>query len=297
MIRTILVPVDGSAFAECALPLALALSEKTGAEIRLAMVNEPLDLTPGPWAEAFLNNHVEYLDSITGSMANRLGPSTPLSSALLEGEVAHALCAEAIDSHVDLIVMSTHGHGGFTRIWLGSVADGVLSESPVPVMLVRPQESGTGGLVSPETLSHIVIPLDGTAFGEAALEPALELGDRFGASYTLLRTVAYPAMVSPYLPDTVQYNALLMKQLEAEAEAYLETVRQKVDNGSRQVGTQVLINQGAAGGVLKYVAASGADFVAMASHNRHGIARVALGSVADEVMRGSHTPVLIVHPS
>lgn len=298
MIGKILVPVDGSAFAECALPLALALSEKTGAELRLAMVNEPLDITPGPWAEAFLSNHMEYLDSITRSMAHRVAPTTRLSSTLLEGEVAQALCAEAIASDVDLIIISTHGHGGLTRMWLGSVADAVLRESNIPVMLVRPRETETetDGLVSPETIKHVVIPLDGSAFGEAALKPALEFGDRFGASYTLLRTVAYPSMISPYLPDTVQHNALLMKQLEEDAWAYLETIRKEVDDGSRQVDARVLVNKGPASGVLEYVAASGADFVAMASHSRHGIARFTLGSVADKVIRGSHTPVLIVHP-
>jgi nucleotide-binding universal stress UspA family protein len=108
--------------------------------------------------------------------------------------------------------------------------------------------------------------------------------------------VAYPTMVSPYLPDTVQHNALLMKQLEDDASAYLEAMRKRVDDGSRQVDTRVLVNKGPAAGILEYVAASGADFVAMASHNRHGIARFTLGSVADKVIRGSHTPVLIVHP-
>jgi|GEM_PF-5805160 len=103
MIKRILVPLDGSAFAECALPLALALCERSGADLRLAMVNEPLNLPPGTWAEAFLSNHLRYIDSITSSMENRVAPPSRTSSVLLEGEVARALCEEATASDPVLV--------------------------------------------------------------------------------------------------------------------------------------------------------------------------------------------------
>ena len=64
MIRKILVPVDGSDFAESALTLALAIGAKTGAEVRLAMANEPTNLSPGLWAEAFLANHAKSLEAL-----------------------------------------------------------------------------------------------------------------------------------------------------------------------------------------------------------------------------------------
>jgi len=297
MIRTILVPVDGSAFAECALSLALALSEKTGAEIRLAMVNEPLDLTPGPWAEAFLSTHVEYLDSITRSIANRLAPGTHLSSALLEGEVAHALCIEAIDSGADLIVMSTHGRGGLTRMWLGSVADAVVRRSSTPVLLVRPSEGEEPFLeIEGPKIRRILIPLQVSTLSEAAIEPALELGALFGASFTLLRVIEFPIMVGAYLPETLQSNQAILEEAETEARAYLEGVRSRLDDGSRQIDTDVVVNQQPARGILNYATANNVDLVSIATHGRGGIERTLLGSTADKVIRGANTPILIVRP-
>jgi nucleotide-binding universal stress UspA family protein len=261
------------------------------------MVNEPLNVTPGPWADAFLSTHADYIKTMTESVESRVGPASKVSAALLEGHVPQALCAEAEACEADLIVMSTHGHGGFTRMWLGSVSDAVLRHSSVPVLLVRQDENWTDDLDARVTIRHIVVPLDGSALGEAALQPALDLGGLFDASYTLLRTIAYPVMISPYMPDTVQDNSTLLDQLDHEARAYLDIVRAKVDDGSRRVETKVVISQGPAAGVVEYVETSGADFVVMASHNRHGVARLALGSIADKVMRGSHTPVLIIHPA
>ena len=297
MIRKILVPVDGSAFAESALSLALALSEKTGAEVRLAMVNEPTDLPTGVWAESFLANHARYLESITESVSERASGSTSVSSVLLGGDVGTALCEEVTSSDVDLVVMSTHGHGGLMRMWLGSVADAVLRQSPAPVLLVRPGESDAGDPVVPDSVSHVVVPLDGTPFAEAAIEPAFAVGRLFGASFTLLRTVSYPVMISSYLPDSVVENEDYIRTAEEGARNYVEAIRARVDDGSSPIDTEVLISHSPAAGVLEHVAAKGVDLIAMASHGRQGLARAALGSIADKVVRGSHTPVLIVHPA
>jgi nucleotide-binding universal stress UspA family protein len=297
MFSKIVVPVDGSAFAEAAMPMALALSEKTGAEVRLAMVNEPVNLPPGLWAEAFVENHARYLESLIGSVSERVGADTTVSSVLLEGQVAESLCGETTACGADLIVMSTHGHGGLARVWLGSVADAVLRESPVPVLLVRPGEDDTGDPLGPDSLSHIVVPLDGNPLAEAALEPALGLARLFEASVTLLKTVTYPVMISSYLPDTVEDNEAFIRQAEEGAMAYLNAVKSRIVDGTTNIDVAVMVSQRPAAGVLHQVDEVAADFVAMASRNRHGLARAALGSIADKVIRGSKTPVLIVHPT
>jgi len=192
--------------------------------------------------------------------------------------------------------MSTHGQGGLTRMWLGSVADGVLGAAPVPILLVRPDGDDPIGPGEPGVIRHVVVALDGTSFAESVLEPALEMGRLFGASFTLLRTVTYPAMVSVYLPDTVIDNEDFLRQAEEDAQAYLEAVRARIDDGTGRIDIEVLVGHRPATAVLDYVAESGADMVALASHGRHGVARAVLGSVTDKVLRGSHTPVLIVHP-
>lgn len=297
MITKILVPVDGSAFAESAIPLALSLAAKAGADVRLAMVNEPANLPPGVWAEAFLANHSRYLDSATETVVEKAGPDTTVSSVLLEGEVSKALCDEAANSNADLVVMSTHGHGGLTRIWLGSVADSILRDSPAPVVLVRPAESDDGEPIAPDSLTSILVPLDGSAFAEAAIGPALELSHLFDAPITLMRTVSYPVMISSYLPDTAEQNQAFIRQAEDEARDYLDLVRSRYPDESPPMQLEVLVSPRPATGVLEYVADSAVDFVTMASHARHGIARAAIGSIGDKVIRGSRTPVMIIHPT
>jgi hypothetical protein len=153
MIGKILVPLDGSAFAECALRLALALSEKTGAEVRLAMVNEPLDITPGPWAEAFLSNHVEYMDSITDSMANRGSLWQPAASLATRASSGRTACRPRPRltgprirwQHGDLpgralriLRRSIHHHRGKRRVLLEVVEDDLVVGVAVGMPRVLP---------------------------------------------------------------------------------------------------------------------------------------------------------------
>jgi nucleotide-binding universal stress UspA family protein len=294
MLKKILVPVDGSTFGESALPTALELSRGTEADIRLAMVNQPAGLMGG-WEEAFQSTHTTYLESLEGKVAEVAARSAP--PALLEGEVPDALCKEALRSDCDLIVMSTHGRGGLTRMWLGSVADALVRQSSTPLLLVRPPEGEEQFLeVEEPKIRRVLIPLEGSLLSEAAIEPALELGALFGASFTLLRVIAFPIVAGSYLPETVQTNRSILEEVETEARAYLERVRSSLDDGSRQIDIDVVVNQQPARGILDYAAANNMDLVSIATHGRSGVERALLGSTADKVIRGANTPILIVRP-
>jgi nucleotide-binding universal stress UspA family protein len=295
MLKKILVPVDGSTFGEAALPTALELSRRADADIRLAMVNEQAGATGG-WQENFRRLHTTYLENLEGRVEE--GSAGPASMVLLEGEVADTLCQEAMRSNSDLIVMSTHGRGGLTRMWLGGVADAVIRQSSTPVLLVRPPEGDEQSLeVEEPTIRRVVIPLDGSTLSEAAIERALELGHLFGARFTLLRVVAFPTTVSTYLPDEMQDSRSILEKAEEEARAYLERVRVSLDDGSRQIDIDVAVSPQPARGILDYVAANKADLVSIATHGRSGVGRLLVGSTADKVIRGANTPILIVRPA
>ena len=296
MIRKVLVPVDGSAFSEAALPMAIAVAGKAGAEVRLVMVSEPANLAPGVWAEAFLTNHAEYLEATAEGVRTAAKAGTVVTSTLIEGPVSKAICDEAEGAGADLVVMSTHGHGGLTRMWLGSTTDAVLRQSPVPVLLVRPEEDGDGPPSVGGSVGHVAIALDGSDFAEAALDPGLEMARLFEAKVTLLRTVMHPVLTSAYLPDTVEMTEAYLERAEEEARAYLGEVLAARAIGS-DVEVEVIVSQRPATGILQFVTESGADLVVMASHGRHGVVRAVVGSVTDKVIRAGHTPVLIVHPT
>ena len=147
--RHILVPLDGSGFAEVALPHATAIAHRTGAVLLLVRVVEPLAaLLPAEvlhhvdpsYLEAQRQEEAEtYLRARTGELREqgvearyRLVVGTPVARMLLD-----VMQAEP----VDLVVMSTHGYAGLTRWVMGSVARSLLARAPVPILLIRAEET------------------------------------------------------------------------------------------------------------------------------------------------------------
>jgi nucleotide-binding universal stress UspA family protein len=132
MIRIVAVPLDGSRFAESALPVALGLAHAAGAAVQLIGVHEPqLPVVPlgdvpvltGADDPELRAQQQEYLAST--SRQSGLG-NNRVDFELIDGIAGPAL-AQWIDERApDLVVMSTHGRGPRSRFWLGSVADHVI---------------------------------------------------------------------------------------------------------------------------------------------------------------------------
>jgi nucleotide-binding universal stress UspA family protein len=243
-----------------------------------------------------------YLDRLTARLT-KLGP-VQVTPALLDGEdVAQTVYARAA-AGADLVVMSTHGRGPFQRFWLGSVADDLVRRLPVPVLLVRPKPAAPDFTGEP-ALKHFVIPLDDTPLAEQVLEPALDVGGLMGASYTLLRVIR-PAVRVNYLPEgstlTGMMSSLLeqiqaaQKEMEKEANSYLDGVVAKVRSSGLTVRTRVAVDEQPAVGVLRQAEELSASAIALATHGRRGLSRMVLGSVADKVVRGTNVPVLLYRP-
>jgi nucleotide-binding universal stress UspA family protein len=153
MYSHLLVPLDGSAAAESALPHAQALAEKFGARvtvIRVTVAPETLIaetatgapgvpeagplLDPTPVVEAEQEEASAYLSRIADSL--RAGGSEVTAEAP-PGAPADTIVERARELGVDLIVMSTHARGGLGRLVFGSVGDAVLRHAPCPVLLIR----------------------------------------------------------------------------------------------------------------------------------------------------------------
>lgn len=292
MYRTILVPLDGSAFGERALPLAATLAWRLGADLVL-MRAASAAVFPGVDATAA---QVQAVDETRAYLANLKaewsGQGARVDIALPYGDPASEILQEIETRHVDMVVMSTHGRSGLGRWIYGSVGEKVLATSPVPVILVRP----TGHLPQLDSdLAHptILVPLDGSTLAETALPHAVYLAQRLGGKLLLLRVVeraapafAYPGTVIPPLPDV---------SANPEAELYLSVLAQRL--GATGVTVQTAVREGWAADVIAY--GSGEwhpTMIVMATHGRTGAARLLLGSVAVEVVRRSPLPVMLVRP-
>lgn len=296
MYQKILVPLDGSKFAESALPLALSLSRRTGAGLHFTTVQEPIpSFAYDEWETAAADWSQQYLAGASERMRQHAGGEITVS--LLHGQVIESLEAEAEREDADLVIMATHGRGMLSRAWLGSVADSFLHHTNRRVLLVRPEEGDTPSIESDLTFRKVLLPLDGTDLSECMIEHAIAFGELFGAGYHLVRVVPYPMDVSsPYLPHTVQMNQGLVADAKEAAAEYLESHAEPLREQGLSVETKVLVDVQPGSGILKQAEDAGCDLIAMCTHGRKGISRAILGSAADKVLRGTHVPVLLYRP-
>jgi nucleotide-binding universal stress UspA family protein len=295
--KKILVPLDGSTFAESALPLALALSRKTRASVHLLTVVEPIPaFAYEEWESATKEWSAEYLANVAERVAASAGGK--VTTALHSGHVVETLTSEIRATKADVVVMATHGRGTLSRAWLGSVADGFMRQAEIPVIYVRPEEGKTPVVEPRADFETILVPLDGSELSESALAYAAEFGELFGSAYHLTRIVAYPIDVaSPYLPHTVQMNQSILTDAKSAASEYLEDHADRLRKRGLRVTTSVTVGTQAGQGILAEAEAVGCDLIAMATHGRRGVGRLMLGSAADKVLRGTHVPLLLHRPA
>ena len=299
-IRSILLPLDGSAFAEQALPWATALARKARARLRLVLVHQPPQPPPADVRSKRLYTKIElalrksqreYLRAIAG----RIKAEGPLQVAMatLDGAPAPAICAYAREVGVDLVVMTTHGLGGLERAWLGSVADHLVRALEIPLLLIRPAENASA---PPET-REILIPLDGSRRSEAALAPAMAIATLLGAGLTLLQSVApVPMMVDAPTPFARYFDDELSALRRGEAKDYLVSVAEEVAASGLTVRPTAVLAPSPLEAIRSAAQAPGIGMIALATHGRGGIGRMVLGSVADKLVRTSALPVLVTRP-
>jgi nucleotide-binding universal stress UspA family protein len=304
MIRDILLPLDGSTFSEHALPTAVDAARRAGARLHLVHVHEPptaqvypdgLPVYDEQWDGALRAQDEEYLRSVAHRCMEREGISPVLQ--LLDGPVSAALAGYAAEVGVDLIIMTTHGRGGISRAWVGSVADALVRRAAAPILLIRPKGDGAVPCDRAAAVSHVLIPLDGSELSEAMLGPGVALGMLLGARFTLLRVILPVPFVVPAQVGSQTFSELGATQSRENAADYLSEVGSALRARGVEVATDTVFHTSPALGILDYAARHAVDLIAMATHGRGGWSRVALGSVADKVMRGTLMPVMLYRPT
>ncbi len=308
MFQTILVPLDGSVFAEHALPLAISVARQCGATVRLLRVVPPLAdyyfMPPqmnDPLDKDLRQLHRTEAQAYLDDVVHRMKDAGPVVCDVMEEEegVSESICANVVRTGVDLIVLSSHGRGAVARFWLGSIADKLVRTAPVPVLLARPPEHAPPDFAHPVSLKHFLVALGGNTSAERIVEPALAIGKFTGADYTLVRVVrpAFPHLIADIgtgpKPEGGWIGlAKIDEQKVQKAVDYLRTVAERLRATGATVQTRVHVAEQPATAILREAALVGADLIALETHGR-GISRLLIGSVADKVVRGSPLPVLV----
>jgi nucleotide-binding universal stress UspA family protein len=306
MFNSILVPLDGSAFGEHALPTALSLARRCRAQVHLLHVHTLLEST---YAEITLfdgrrldeeirRTEKEYLANLQKEIETKTGVT--VAALNVDGDTIPAIHSAVEALGVDLVVMATHARGPLGRFWLGSLADDLVRELSTLLLLIHPQK-GAADLSADVRLEHTLIPLDGSPLAERMLEPAAEFARLTGGDVTLLRVIApiYP-MILPAEPaplggvatELLEHVEEIQQELQKKAGAYLEHIAQRLRERGLEVRTIVIIEEAPTSAIVGQ-AHKPIDLIALETHGRHGLSRLFMGSIADKVIRGAAVPVLV----
>jgi nucleotide-binding universal stress UspA family protein len=300
---TILVPLDGSAFAETAVTPAARIARKYGDRLKLLMAHEPpvarLPVVEPTAASDFQFGRLraDYLDYLARISGGTEALDGQIDYAVVDGQAGPVIAEEASRAKPELLVMATHGRGPVSRLWIGSVADYVVRHSSLPLLLLRPQEGGAEPTVDPR-FDRALVALDRSPQAEAILEPVARMATALGTELTLVHVLEPILGAAGALPPfSVAMSEATVESLRADANQYLEDQAAKLRQRGLRVSTKVLLGTGVAMTLLRYQEEQRLDFIAMTTHGAAGFRRFLVGSVADKVIRGSAKPILVLRPA
>ena len=308
--KRLLVPLDGSFYAERALPYATALARLTGADLLFGYVRPP-----SPPAPVEVVRHVAvdllsrerephptdvqaYLDALR--ILQALHTPTVRVETIEQSDAALGLRQLAEQDHADGIVLATHARQGIERQVLGSTVDALVEHSHLPLLLIPPNV-----IVQPElSFGNVLVPLDGSHVAEHAL----------GALMGVIHASASPDVahqeVTPW--QITLFMVIETLALTEEAHAYLDEVEARLKTADLRHGVRIAkqVQLGSAPGAIVATADHGLpaarsaetiagpfDLVALATHGRSGLGRLLYGSVARYVLPRVAVPVLLAHPT
>jgi nucleotide-binding universal stress UspA family protein len=285
MWKKILVPLDGSDLAELALPYAEELANAFKAEIILLHVSAPEE-------DHYRHMHELYVKEVADRVKGRFKQVSPV---IATGKPADEIISYAEKNGVDLLIITSHGRSGIMSWATGSIASRLLQGAEVPVLLVRaakPRRKTQREVL----LKRILLPLDGSEAGEAAVDCVGELMSRLEAEVTLFGVISSGQHIrSVGGLDYISYPPEQMEMFKKEAEDYLNGVYRRLKRRKGSVRVTIKVGAGdISQEILKFAEEKRVNLVAISSHGHSGIEKWVFGSIANKVVLASKSPVLLV---
>ncbi len=259
--ESILVPLDGGALAEHALPTAELLARATSGRMVLLSVQPQ-----GASATAITG----YLDRMAAMLRQR---GLTVDTEVRHGDVAAEIGRHAASLNTDVIVMATHGKSPMDRVLRRSIAVAVVHETELPVLLIRPTDAWSSRSTA---FGRLLVSLDGSVGSEEVLPWARMLARTFQGSLVLLS-----------VPETEHEMSRL--------ERYLDSVAAALRNIGLPAET-VVTGSGAARTIVEVAQSKDCDAILMATRGRGAPDTIdaEVGSVTEAVVHSSHCPVFTV---
>jgi nucleotide-binding universal stress UspA family protein len=290
MYKKILVPLDGSEMAESVLPYVGNLAERLGASVTLFTVVAPgrrasqSETAVRAEAEAQARRQAQHLtaDGVTADVL------------VVTGQPVEQIISRGQSGGYDLIAIGTRGHSGIRRGLLGSVTDGVVRSSTIPVLALSPKAVEASSQPN-YGLATITVPLDGSTVAESVLSYAQDLATQLALEVRLLRVVSVGTMAYYAVEGGPVDTTPVEQELEEDAAQYLNGIAENVSDQGLSV-TCTVERGSPALAIIDHVKNTQNNLVAICSHGRSGLGRLLIGSVADSIIRSSGVPVLVITP-
>jgi nucleotide-binding universal stress UspA family protein len=284
--------VDPARVAEVALPLARTVAQRTGAPLTLLSVVEqeppfnPLTRMATPAAPDGGASLVREAEARLAGVAEA-DPAGPGETVVRTGSPASEIRSVIAERSQPLLVLCSHTRTGLDRLLYGSITGELVRTATCPVLVVRGRQPAATEGVAP--LHTVVVPLDQSALAEQALARALTALGPADLHLHLLHVLDPPPGAERISPDQV---ARLAPGIEHD----LETMAQRLRTQGYRVTTEVRAGR-PADEIAQAAIEQGAQLIAMATHGKHGVNPVLLGSVAERLLQTAPVPLLLVRPA
>jgi nucleotide-binding universal stress UspA family protein len=294
-INRILCPVDLSDVSRDAINHAVLLASWYKAKITALHVCNPLvvpetDFTVfgfGP-RPALTDEEVNQAREQVLSCFRSAGPDVNVEVLLDSGQAAHQILERAKSLPADVVVIGTHGAGGFERLVLGSVTEKVLRRAACPVLTVPPRAHTTAKL----PFKRILCPLDFSESSLAALEFAFSLAQEGDAELTILHVVEWPTEDKSLAASSLIAPEYRRDQERAAKAKLQEVIPESARDWCRP--TMRLARGKAYREILGIATEDNADVIVMGVHGHNALDLMLFGSTTNQVVRAATCPVLTV---
>ncbi len=270
---TIVVPLDGSVFAERAIRPAVSMAARLD-QARVLLLHCAID-------------DVENAQRQLDDRASLFTEAVDVEVRIVDSDdPAAVILATAVAQPDGLICMATHGRGGLRAALLGSVAAAVVRESTQPIVLIGPN---CRTVLLPDERGRLLACSDGSAASDSIIPTAITWCDRLKLEPWLVEVVGPDENPEPaHVPHP-------NREVEA-AQTRLDVLATRLGTSTAPAGTKVL-NGAPSSSITWFAEQLPAGLIAMTSTSRSGLARLTMGSVATEVVRHAPCPVLVTRPT
>ena len=297
----ILVPTDFSTHANYALKYAVALAMQFKGTLHFAHVLDSAAIAGvrgnAMWlnsadSETLVESMREHAKSRMANLAET-AHSAGVESAehIALGNPIHEILRIVEETDTTLLVISTHGRSGFEHIVFGSVAEKVVRQSPVPVLVIKhPEHEFVKEFDLTIDIRRILFPTDFSPFSEKALPFAVSLAREFNATLVIFHATEVPVVLPEFMPESA---VQIGPQLEVEAQQLVAKMCEDI----KEVKTEGHVRIGVAHKeICRLVDEAKIDLVVAPTHGRTGLTHALFGSVAEKVVRLAKCPVLTIRP-